>query len=536
MSHALSRRSMLRLTAVGLGGAALAACGATPTPTKVPPTATKAPVTGATQAPAAAPAATPKPAGPMPKVNIWSNFQALARPEGSHPERLEAVKKYIMEAVGVEPIHNIPPTGTAAAERLNLLLASKSEELDVFQGSWTDYREAIIPITDLVQKEGPDLWRLHQGRWPLATDTEGKIWGVPRQAPQLFTQPICVRTDWLKELSLSQPKTLEELEKVIEAFRKKDPGAVLLTSSLNDLRQATVGGFTQFGYSNWLDSRDNKIKPAELQPDYQDWVAKMADWYQKGVLYKESFAAHNDGDVAKGGKVGVFAGWYSRVTLQFTQTIPTVTYDWEKSGVKGPKGLMATFSPGNTTAAMITKKAKDPAACMKLINWQYKDQENNVTASVGIKGVDWEWDEAANKDQPRKFYIKRLVDQKATGAKVYAGEFFVSTSGGSIGYVFYGPSDPQQRLHYEYLRDWAYNLDAPAKKRVDADVPYDLPKIRTKLPNLADITRLLDEETTKFITGARPVSEWNAFLDQLNKAGMNDWIAAYTEQYSQLKK
>jgi peptide/nickel transport system substrate-binding protein len=62
----VSRRSFLRTTAMGVGVALLAACGATPTatpvpPTPVPPTATKPPAPAATQAPAA-PAATSTPA------------------------------------------------------------------------------------------------------------------------------------------------------------------------------------------------------------------------------------------------------------------------------------------------------------------------------------------------------------------------------------------------------------------------------------------------------------------------------------------
>jgi hypothetical protein len=66
---------------------------------------------------------------------------------------------------------------------------------------------------------------------------------------------------------------------------------------------------------------------------------------------------------------------------------------------------------------------------------------------------------------------------------------------------------------------------------LDVDVPYDLSAIRDQVPGMEDINRLIAEETTKFITGIRPLSEWGDFIDTLYQAGLDDWMNAYTEQY-----
>jgi len=56
------------------------------------------------------------------------------------------------------------------------------------------------------------------------------------------------------------------------------------------------------------------------------------------------------------------------------------------------------------------------------------------------------------------------------------------------------------------------------------------------VPGLADINRMIPEETIKFIANVRPLSEWDNFVKDLDKAGMQDWINAYTKQYTEFKK
>ena len=519
MSNKVTRRRFLEMSAGAVGVTILASC--------QPSAPTQAPA-----APTQAGAATAAPKGPAPKVHLWSNMVALVRPEGSDPEALEMVKNYIVEKVGVEPVANIPPAGTAGAEKLNLMLGSKTEELDIFVEEWSTYKDAVLTINELLDQYGQDIKKkFPKDYWAMVTDSEGKIWGVPRLAPSLHVTPTWFRTDWLKELNLPMPSTFDQMEQTMEAFRQKYPDCVLLTNSLKDFRYATVGGFTQYGYSNWFDTKDNLLKPPELQPDYKDWVAKMAEWYKKGWIFKESFATHDDAEVAKGGRVAIFAGWYSRVTIWFQRIIdavPGMNFEFNPQGITGPKGLLNTFEPGGGRAFMITRKCKHPDAAMKFLNWQFADIENCLTAHMGVKGVHWDWDEEANKVYGKKYFVKRLVTPETPGAKVYAGEFMAST--GPITEPYYGFSDKEWKKHYEYIRDYCFNFSV-GKQRVDWLVPYDGAIIKQKVPGLNDISRLLDEETTKFITGARPLSEWGAFVDQLHKAGLKDWMAAHTEQY-----
>ena len=542
MSKRITRRRFIQAGLGSLGALTVAACAQpapAPQPTAAPaakaPAATQPPA--ATAAPAATKAAAPAATGAMPKAYLWSNMIALSKPEGSDPERYAEVQALIKEKTGIEPHGYVPPPGAAGTEKLNLTLGSKTEELDIFSANWGDYKEAVLPLNDLLDKYGQNVVKAHtKENWAGMKDATGRIWGIPRLGVMGHTDVVGVRRDWLKELGLSEPKTFDELENYIVQYRKKYPDALMATSAWDSMARATAAGMTEYGYANWLDSKDKKIKFGYLQPGFKDWVAKMADWWKKGYFFQETFSIVERSkwtDIFKPGKIGLWMGWYSFITIDVQRLVaantpPGMMYEflW---GLKGPMGLARVNNPSLGTAIMITKKAKNPEACMKLINWQYDTGKDNLMNVVyGIKGKDWDW-----VDEKNKYYVKRLILPSTPGAKVYAGEFMAATGLGTDTWT--APDDDLLRRHYETIRDHALDYSF-GKMPVDFDVPYDTARIRKQVPGFADVNRMVGEEMVKFITDVRPISEWDQFLVELNKAGLQDMINAYTEQYFEFKK
>lgn len=468
----------------------------------------------------------------MPKVYIYQNSGVLnARPEGSTPEKLEEMKKYYMEKLNIDATAYVPPKSTDAAnQKLNLMLGSGGDELDMFYGNWDDYAAsgAIQPINEFLDKYGQDIKKAWtKEAWDLMTDKEGKIWGVPRGIPVL-TYPVWARTDWLKKLNLPSPKNFDELENVLKAFRDSDPDGdgkddtICLMTDLIGLRMAFAGGFVEGGYGNWLDPKDNKIKPVELAPGYKDFVVKMADWYKKGYIYKEAFGKFDPLELLKTGRVGASTAWYSRITLLWPQVqgnFPGADYEILR-GITGPQGKIQTVSPAGTAGQLIPKKSKHPDTAIQFLNYQYKDLPTNaITAKFGLN---WKYVD------DKKFNIE-VMDKEV----LYAGEYSVSL--GLATEAKYAILDPVRQKHADYLINEATKLDT-AKTPIDSAIVYNKAELLQNIPNSGDLTRLCDEETVKFITGARPISEWDNFIDQLNKAGLDKWINEYSRQYQKLKK
>ena len=88
--------------------------------------------------------------------------------------------------------------------------------------------------------------------------------------------------------------------------------------------------------------------------------------------------------------------------------------------------------------------------------------------------------------------------------------------------------------HLLYLKNDGMDFKR-SKMQVDAGVVYDPEVIQQKVPGYADLTRMIEEEETKFITGARPLSEYDGYIKDLYKAGLDKWIEAFTQMYKKQK-
>ncbi|MDD9956801.1 MAG: extracellular solute-binding protein [Anaerolineaceae bacterium] len=459
----------------------------------------------------------------VPTIYIYNNSGTLQFDAGgSDPVVLEEITNHIVEQIGVRPETIVPPgRGPVATEKLNLLLGS-SDPIDLFQtpgpGYWHDYADAIIPINDLLEEYGQNILQvIPENQWAQMTDADGNIMGIPRSTP---TSPYItwVRQDWLDELGLEVPATLEELEATIEAFQAHNPDAFVATRP-QDITWSTLAGFTPNGRSNWLDPDDGMVKPWVLQPGVKDWLTKLNEWWNAGYFYPETFTNFDAPEVFRTCNLGVWMAWYSRITLITPQIESNCEgIEWARTSIVGPEGYIATSRPQNASAYVITRKAQNPEAVMKFMDWVYHADttDNQLTARYGIKGTHWDYQDPET----------RTVEVYDSG---YVSEYMLPNLNIEIRYSVL---DPARAWHVQYLGSTLIDL-SDAKKPFDADISYNLSRIAEDTPYLGDIQRLMDEQTILFITGARPLDQFDDFINELNMAGIGDWVNALTAQYNE---
>ena len=123
---------------------------------------------------------------------------ALTDPNGSNPEKLAEMQQYIAGRVGVMPNAYVPPA-TDGRTKLNLILGSANQRLDVFQGNWGDYKEVALPINDRLDQYGSNVKRAFSAeQWAGVTDSEGRIWSIPRLGVMGHTHPTWFNDQMLR--------------------------------------------------------------------------------------------------------------------------------------------------------------------------------------------------------------------------------------------------------------------------------------------------------------------------------------------------
>jgi len=462
----------------------------------------------------------------VPEVYIWPQVGTVTA-QGTPKAKLEAIQKHLIEKTGIKPIGM--PTDYYSTEnqtKLNLILASRQQRIDVFSGNWPEYVDVALPLNDLLTKYGPNILKAFSKEAMLAcTDKDGKIIGIPRLGVMGHTQFTWFQEDLLKKAGIAIPTTWAEIEPALLAMRKVNPNAMILTSSTNDFMRCWLGAFTKTGFANWLDA-NGKVQLFVTADGFKTFVATMADWYRKGYFFKETFIKHDDTEVLKSGNVGIFAGWYSRITILYSRLLAAggVTAKYVMPDrILGPNGPIATDNVSNTNAIMISKNCPDPAAAVKFLNWQYDTDhpENVVTANYGVEGTDWAW------VNPKEKYLFNQL------TKDYQGEFMASA--GLATDVLLAPNTPELLSHYTTIRKYALNLSNGILP-FDATVAYDGKELKNRAPAVDDINRMVSEQVVQFIMGARPMGDWDAFLGELKKAGYDSVVEENTRQYNLLKK
>ena len=520
----------------------------------------------------AASAAEP-PAG-VNKIVLYNNSGAgtgAGMEAGSSQQGYDMVQQYIYEQTGTW-VEGILGTGAATEVKTKLqLMLAGGDQVDLWWGNWREYVDSGIlqPWTDLLS-EYPvivDAWEAW-GAWSGVTDADGVIWGMPRMTPTTPYQ-IFVRQDWLELLGMAQPATFEELNAYLYAIQELDPygngGTVPLGARLvSELRSCFAAGFTGKGSGYWLDEADGQVKPVFLMEGYKDFMNQMHAWYADGIFHRESFSWDTNTlrDYITRGQVAATACWYSSITGREASLVDTLTqagaivefekypylYDISRTGIVGPSGAYIESHTGVQAQSLLMHVGcKDPKAALDFIAWQYEAWENYQTAAAGLKDVHWRYDPDADNAEENHLVTGWKDDQgtamymTANGSLSYTNELlYASNFNAGIGLpnevksTAFDATTGRQNMHNFWLQNRLNQFETAMKPELDYSTGWDTVILTERVPHNGDLTTYCDEESLKFVTGTRSMDEWDTFLDELYKMGLQDRIDEYTRQYNEL--
>ena len=207
-------------------------------------------------------------------------------------------------------------------EKINISIASQDLP-DVFTVDSNQFAQVVEagmvqPLDEAYEKNASDLLKQIMEADPVGFDSgrvDGQLMALSKQHFGTISTLNCVwiRDDWLQNLGLSAPTTMDELVNICEKFTTEDPDGngvddtygLAVDKSINSLLQLAPAYHANPGM--WIRNAEGQIEYGSIQPEMKTALAAFQDWYSRGIISTE-FGIKDGAKISEdivSGKVGV---------------------------------------------------------------------------------------------------------------------------------------------------------------------------------------------------------------------------------------
>lgn len=221
----------------------------------------------------------------------------------------------------------------AYLNKLHLCVAS-GELPDVFRcPDYATFRQAaesglLADLTDIYDEYAGDYLTKCKMKYPDCMNyatVDGKLYGIPMfNDNSIMATLLWIRDDWLENLNLEAPKTIEDLYEVARAFTYDDPdgdgidntyGLGLNNTLLSADHASLMGLVGAWGVPLFTDqmfyrNADGEMTAAVIQDEMKPALAYVQKMYQEGLIDPE-FVVKDASSIAEdmaSGKIGMAFG------------------------------------------------------------------------------------------------------------------------------------------------------------------------------------------------------------------------------------
>ena len=357
------------------------------------------------------------------------------------------------------------------------------------------------------------------------------------------TEGAWIRADWLEDLNLENPKTYEEWENVLTAF-KSEKGAeepLMMPSDMVPSGNFLASGFgiaaafqSMMGAAYPYYVEDGTVKFGPLEDGYRAYVTLINDGINKGLI-SASFMQDNAnpmGDVytsnVANGRTGIFfngVGMIDMFQANLADADPNGRLEACYDARKNADDVLHNANEDSILGKMgitITTACDDVELAMKWCDFWYTE-DGVLLSNYGVLGESFEFDEDGIP------YITEIVTNNPDGLSLMDTQFMYSTD--SVGRIndvtkarsTYSDAGRAARDIWDYNRDDANVYPASAELTADEADEHNT--------TYSDINTYMQQSIAEFITGARPLGEWDSFVDELYNMGIEDCIALKQDAY-----
>ncbi|WP_188454951.1 extracellular solute-binding protein [Virgibacillus oceani] len=440
-------------------------------------------------------------------------------------------------------------------EKSNLSLAGGDYPEAFYTAKFSDvdimkYGEqgVFLELNELIDKYMPNVKQLfseHPEIKKALTNADGKIYSLPTVYSPDFTSMTSnikpwIRQDWLDQLNMEMPQTTEEFYQYLKAVKETDLNGNGKADEIPYGNNSVAGliGWLKgaYGIGNKgrkqgfvdLDPKTNKLRFYWTTDRWKEMLEYINKLYSEGLINKTIFTMETN-EYHETGSQGLYG---STVT-----TSPETRFGRDEyvgmPQLEGPHGdkdwVYVTAPVVHKAAFVITDKNKNPAATARWIDYFYGD-EGAKLFFMGVEGETYE-----ETDNGELEYVDMLTDNPDGLTFEQALRPYITWLGG--GYPALVQSD-----YFKGAENSPASIEAT--KKIEPDIieetwpsfPFTVEENQRLAALKADIEKYVIEMQDKFIAGEEPFSEWDKYVETVEKMGLEEYMEIQQAGYERFKE
>lgn len=383
--------------------------------------------------------------------------------------------------------------------------------------------QAIIDSNDEIRKQmttnNGHIWGWGQFNLPENQGDEGQYSVSPWAGP-------AVRADWLEQLGMDVPETIDDWHTMLVAFRDEMGADVPLILPKTG-RSGNSMFVSAFGVGAGFYQVDGTVKYGPIEPGFKEYLTLMNQWYNEGLLDPDFAATSSDtnfySEYLTTGRAGSIVETYQDIVPLYNSLftegegeIVAVPYPVLNEGDEIHLGSNSPIvESGDGRRDYLTTAVSEDrleAVCRWRDNWY--TEESTMLFNYGIEGRSYNMVDG-------KPVFTDLIADNPDGLDYAVASWKYKLFCGPYIYNAFAMPEPQVEASWASISTWLSNNDR-AEEMPPSSVPSDVADEYSSI--MTEVNTYLDQMVLSFIMGMEPLDNFDAFVQEMKDLGIETAI------------